>query len=122
MRSIPIALLFMGFTANANIHLAVSMVLSGLFFGVGYLLIFSAMLIYLSDVYKRYAASAQAVASTARSLAAVCLPFSAPKMYHNLGVKNASIVLACISGVMAAIPFGFLLLNGKLRARGAFAG
>ncbi|KAF2013008.1 MFS transporter [Aaosphaeria arxii CBS 175.79] len=119
---IPIALLFMAFTANINIPPAVPMVFCGIFFGTGYSSIFLAMLIYLSDIYKRYAASAQAAASTTRSIFAVCLPFAAPVMYHNLGVKFASITLACISGVMAFIPFLFLFYRGKLHASSIYAG
>jgi uncharacterized membrane protein len=92
------------------------MIVCGISFGMGYMLIFLAMLIYLSDVYKRYSASAQAAASTVRSMAAVCLPFAAPTMYHDLGVKYAGIVLACVFGIMAVIPFMFLFLGQKLRA------
>jgi len=98
------------------------MVVSGIFFGFGYILIFFAMILYLSDTYKRYAASAQAAASTTRSLAAVGLPFAASKLYQGLGVKWAGGVLAIASGAMAIIPFMFLVFRKKLKAESAFAG
>ncbi|KAL1599262.1 hypothetical protein SLS59_006279 [Nothophoma quercina] len=119
---IPIALLLLGFTATPSIHPAVPMVLSGAFFGFGYILVFFAMLLYLSDTYKRYAASAQAAASTTRSLAAVGLPFAASALYQDLGVRWAGGVLAIASGVMAIIPFMFLVFRRKLKAESAFAG
>lgn len=120
--SIPIAMLALGFTSSPRIHPAVPMVLSGVFFGFGYILVFFAMILYLSDTYKRYAASAQAAASTTRSLAAVGLPFAASALYQDLGVRWAGGVLAIASGVMAIIPFMFLVFRRKLKAESAFAG
>lgn len=98
------------------------MVVSGLFFGFGYILVFFAMILYLSDTYKRYAASAQAAASTTRSLAAVGLPFAASELYQGLGVRQAGSVLAFASGAMAIIPFMFLIFRRMLKAESAFAG
>jgi hypothetical protein len=98
------------------------MILPGIFFGAGYLLIILGMLVYLSDIYKRYAASAQAASSTTRALAAIGLPFAAPAMYHNLGVRWASIILAIVSGMMAAIPVIFLIFGRKFRTGSAFTG
>lgn len=120
--SIPIALLMLGFTATSPINPAVPMVLSGIFFGFGYILVFFAMILYLSDTYKRYAASAQAAASTTRSLAAVGLPFAASGLYQDLGVRWAGGILAIASGIMAVIPFMFLVFRRRLRAERAFAG
>lgn len=117
-----IALLVLGFTSRPSIHPAVPMIVCGLFFGTGYLLLFLAMLIYLSDVYKKYTASAQAGASTMRSIAAICLPFAAPSMYGNLGVRNASVLLACASVVMASVPFIFLLFGRRLKSNSVYSG
>lgn len=120
--SIPVALLLLGFTADPSIPPVVPMILSGFFFGFGYILVFFAMILYLSDTYKRYAASAQAAASTTRSLAAVGLPFAASALYEGIGVRWAGGTLAIASGVMAIIPFMFLVFRRKLRAESAFAG
>ncbi|KAH7380074.1 major facilitator superfamily domain-containing protein [Pyrenochaeta sp. MPI-SDFR-AT-0127] len=119
---ITIALLVWSFTASPNIHPAIPMAISGALFGMGYLLTFLAMLVYLSDIYKRYAASAQAAASTTRSIAAIILPFAAPGMYHKLGVKSAGIILAVASGLMAAVPVIFLIFRRKFRATSVFSG
>jgi hypothetical protein len=114
------ALLALGFTAKSSIHPSVPMVLFGVFFGFGYVLVFLAMILYLSDTYKRYAASAQAAANTTRSLAAVALPFAASALYQKLGIKSTGGVLASASGVMAIIPFMFLVFRSKLKAKSAF--
>lgn len=116
------ALLVLGFTAKPSIHPSVSMVLFGVFFGFGYILVFLAMILYLSDTYKGYAASAQAAASTVRCLAAVGLPFAASALYQHLGIRFTGGVLASASGVMAAIPFMFLVFRGRLKAESAFVG
>jgi hypothetical protein len=113
---VSLLLLSLGLTAEPRIHPTISMIVCGISFGMGHLLIFLAMLIYLSDVYKHYSASAEAAASTVRSMAAVCLPFAAPIMYHNLGVKYAGVVLAFLFGIIAVIPFVFLFLGQRLRA------
>jgi hypothetical protein len=97
------------------------MVICGLLFGTGYLLVFYAMLIFLSDVYKKYTASAQAGASTLRSIAAICLPFAAPSMYESLGVHNASVVLGCASAAMSIVPFVFLLCRGRLQSNSVYS-
>lgn len=95
---------------------------SGILFGFGYILVFFAMILYLSDTYKRYTASAQAAASTTRSLAAVGLPFAASRLYQGLGVSWAGSILAIASGAMAIIPFTFLICRRKLKAESVFAG
>ncbi|KAH6971332.1 major facilitator superfamily domain-containing protein [Ilyonectria destructans] len=80
------SLFWLGWTSYPSIHPAVP-ALSGLLFGTGYLIIFMAMLNYLGDAYKQFLASAQAAASTTRSIVAVCLPLAAAPMYRNLGIQ-----------------------------------
>ncbi|KAF4552747.1 MFS-type transporter-like protein 53 [Elsinoe fawcettii] len=118
----PLGLLALGLLARPSVPPVVAMIIPGVLSGTGYMLIFFAMLIYLSDVYKRYSASAQAAASTMRSILAVCLPFAAPSMYNDLGVKWASLIFAGISGLMIAIPVCFLVFRDRLRSRTAYAG
>ncbi|KAG8627544.1 hypothetical protein KVT40_005027 [Elsinoe batatas] len=118
----PLGLLALGLLAKPSISPVVAMIVPGVLSGTGYMLIFFAMLIYLSDVYQRYSASAQAAASTMRSIMAVCLPFAAPSMYNDMGVKWASLTLAGISGAMIAIPVCFLVFRERLNTRTAYAG
>lgn len=111
---------WLGWTARPGIHPIVPM-LSGVLFGTGSLTIFMAMLIYLTDVYKTKSASANAAASTLRSIFAVCLPFAARPMYRNIGVQWASSLLAFVALVMGLVPIWFLRSGGKIRQRSRFA-
>ena len=116
---IVISLFWLGWTAYPSIHPAVPAV-SGLFFGAGYLIIFIALLNYITDAYRQFSASAQASASTLRSITAVCLPLAAPQMYNKLGVQWACSLLAFVTLGLALIPFVFIRYGEALRKRSPF--
>jgi hypothetical protein len=114
-----IALFWLGWTSKPEIPYYVPM-LAGLPFGVGFVLIFMALLNYLADAYEIYAASAMGAASCCRSIAGAVLPFSADPMYRNLGVPWATSLLAFLSLGMCVVPFGFLWKGDMLRERSKF--
>lgn len=114
-----ISLFWLGWSAYATVHWIVPM-LSGVFFGLGFLLIFMAMINYLTDAYETFAASAQAIASTSRSIFGALLPLGAGPMYRNLGVHWASSLLAFLSLAMAIIPFAFIKYGDRIRANSRF--
>ncbi|OGE49115.1 hypothetical protein PENARI_c023G08123 [Penicillium arizonense] len=117
---LPIALFWLGWSSKLSIHPVVPM-MSGLFFGIGYILIFMAMINYLTDAYKQYSASAQAAASTLRSCLAVCLPLATNPMYGELGINWASSLLAFIAILLAVIPFVFIKYGQWIRSRSPFS-
>ncbi|CAG8202654.1 unnamed protein product [Penicillium salamii] len=117
---LPIALFWLGWSSKASIHPVVPM-MSGLLFGIGYILIFMAMINYLTDAYKQYSASAQAAASTLRSCFAVCLPLATNSMYGTLGINWASSVLAFVAIVLAVIPFVFIRYGQWIRSHSPFS-
>ena len=94
--------------------------LAGLPFGCGFVLIFMALLNYLTDAYEIFAASAMAAASCARSLAGAVLPFAATPMYRKLGVPWASSLLGFLSLGMCVIPFLFLWKGDTIRVGSRF--
>jgi MFS family permease len=114
-----IALFWLGWTSRPSIPFCVPM-LAGIPFGMGFVLIFMALLNYLTDAYEIYAASAMGAASCCRSIAGTVLPFSAEPMYRNLGVPWATSLLAFLSLGMCVVPFGFLWRGDKLRERSRF--
>ncbi|OJJ31083.1 hypothetical protein ASPWEDRAFT_62386 [Aspergillus wentii DTO 134E9] len=116
---IVIALFWLGWSSSKSIHPIMPM-MSGLFFGAGYLLIFIAMLNYLTDAYKQNSASAQAAASTIRSITAVCLPLATRPMYNALGIPWASSLLGFCALGMAVIPFIFMKYGYWLRKKSAY--
>ncbi|RHZ45353.1 putative MFS drug transporter [Aspergillus thermomutatus] len=117
---IPIAQFWLGWSAKLSIHPVVPM-MSGVFFGFGYLLIFVALLNYLTDAYKKFSASASAAASTLRSVFAVFLPLATTPMYTKLGINWASSLLGFFSIVMAIVPFVFIKHGAWIRANSKFA-
>ncbi|GFF84833.1 uncharacterized MFS-type transporter C530.15c [Aspergillus udagawae] len=117
--SIVISLFWLGWAARDSVHPIVPM-LAGLWFGVGYLLIFIAMLNYLTDAYKQSSASAQAAASTIRSITAVCLPLATKPMYTKLGIHWASSLLGFVALGMAFIPFCFIRYGAWMRKHSQF--
>ncbi|RYO74273.1 hypothetical protein DL766_003481 [Monosporascus sp. MC13-8B] len=117
--SIVISLFWLGWTPYTAIYPAVP-ALSGVLFGVGYLVIFMALLNYVTDAYRQFSASAQAAASTTRSITAVCLPLAAPQMYEKLGIQWACSLLAFITLALAFIPLIFIRYGEDLRRRSPF--
>jgi MFS family permease len=114
-----ISLFWLGWTARPSITFVVPM-LAGIPFGMGMMLIFMALLNYLTDAYEVFAASANAAASTCRSLLAVVLPLATAPMFRNLGVSGACSLLGGISALMCFIPFVFIWKGPSIRNRSRF--
>jgi hypothetical protein len=107
-------LFWLGWTARSDIHWIVP-VLSALPFGIGFLLIFMALINYVVDAYEIFAASAMGATSASRSIFGVVLPFAAKPMYSTLGVNWACTLLAILSAFMSIIPFAFIKYGEKIR-------
>lgn len=114
-----ISLFWVGWTASPNIHWVVPF-LSGIPFGMGYLLIFMAMLNYLTDAYETLSASAQSAASCTRSIFGAVLPLAAKPMFNRLGVAWACSLIAFISLGVSVIPFAFIRYGDRIRANSKF--
>jgi hypothetical protein len=114
-----IGLFWLGWTSRPSIPFYVPM-LAGIPFGAGYVLIFMALLNYLTDAYEIFAASAMAATSCSRSLAGAVLPFAAKPMYNQLGVPWASSLLGFLSLAMCFIPWVFSWQGQRLRGGSRF--
>ncbi|KAM0815798.1 putative Major facilitator superfamily transporter [Seiridium cardinale] len=114
-----VALLWLGWSSRSNVSF-VAPLLAGIPFGMGFMLIFMALLNYLTDAYEIFAASANAAAGATRSLMAVVLPFATTPMFQRLGIGGACSLLAGLSFLMCFIPFIFLWKGEKIRARSKF--
>ncbi|EKG14429.1 Major facilitator superfamily [Macrophomina phaseolina MS6] len=110
----------LAWTARRSVHWIVPM-LAGLPFGIGFLLIFMALINYLTDAYGAFAASALAAASCTRSVSGALLPLAADPMYTSLGIQWATSLLAFLSAGMILIPFGFIWGGEHLRANSKFS-
>lgn len=97
-----VSLFWLGWTAQESIHWIVP-TLSALPFGIGFLLIFMALINYIVDAYEVYAASAMGAAACSRSIFGVVLPFAARPMYQTLGIAWSCTLLGCLSVGMGII-------------------
>lgn len=102
-----------GWTSFMSIHWVVPL-LAGLPFGIGLLLIFMALLNYLTDHYATIAASVLATATCTRSIFGAGLPFLTQPMYNRLGVHWASSLLGFLTVTLSVLPFVYLRWWGKL--------
>lgn len=114
-----VSLFWLGWSAKASIHWIVPM-LAGLPFGIGFVLIFMALLNYLTDAYEVYAASGMAAASFSRSIFGATLPLAAKPMYSALGISWATSLLAFLSLALTLIPFAFIKYGDRIRANSHF--
>ncbi|KUI53330.1 Polyamine transporter 2 [Cytospora mali] len=114
-----VSLFWLGWTSREGVPFWVPM-LSGIPFGMGFQLIFMALLNYLTDAYEIFAASANAASSCSRSIFATVLPFACTPMYGRLGIAGASSLLAGLSCLMCAIPFVFIWKGERIRAGSKF--
>ena len=114
-----ISLFWLGWTARPDVPWIVP-VLAGLPFGIGFLLIFMALINYVVDAYEIFAASAMGATSASRSIFGVVLPFAAKPMYTRLEVSWACTLLGILSVLMTLIPFVFIKYGGKIRANSKF--
>lgn len=79
-----------------------------------------ALLNYITDAYEIFAASANAAASSCRSVFAVVLPFATTPMFAQLGISGACSLLGGLSLIMCVIPFIFIWKGEEIRARSKF--
>ncbi|KAL8653914.1 MAG: hypothetical protein Q9210_001829 [Variospora velana] len=114
-----ISLLWLGWSSNVKVHWIVP-ILSGIPFGIGFMLIFMALLNYVTDAYEIFAASAMAATSACRSIFGAVLPIAAKPMYKSLGIAWASSLLAFLSLGMSIIPFVFIKYGDRIRSNSKF--
>jgi multidrug resistance protein len=114
-----IACFWLGWSARSSVHWIVP-VLSGIPYGIGFLLVFMSLLNYIVDAYRIFSASAMAASGTTRSICGAILPFAARPLYTALGVPWACSLLGFLCVLLSAIPFIFIWKGEALRARSRF--
>lgn len=113
---LPLGLFWMAWTAFAGVPYWSSLA-GSMLIGVTFLGSFISSALYLIDSFEKYAASALAIATFCRYVAAgAMLPVSIP-MYKNLGVHWTLTVLGCISLLLTPVPFVFYRYGHVFRQR-----
>lgn len=102
--TIPIAILWMGWTTRESISPWSAIVASALL-GFGVLCIFISSYQYTIHTYRQYAASGLVFMTLTRYLAAGGIVIVGIPMYRNLGVNWTLTILGCIGGLLVPIPY-----------------
>lgn len=112
-------LLWYGWTSYSKLHWILPTV--GLaIIGFGVQTVMQAIMIYVTDSYEKYAASASAAVCFGENTFAAFLPLSALSMYTNLGFHWASSLLAFIALVMSIAPVLLVSKGKSVRRRSPF--
>ena len=114
-----VSLFWLGWSASAEVHWIVP-VLAGVPFGVGFMLIFMALLNYIADAYEIFSASGMSATSCCRSVFGAVLPLAARPMYQKLGIPWASSLLGFLSLGLSVMPFVFIKYGHRIRAHSKF--
>ncbi|KAI6032660.1 major facilitator superfamily domain-containing protein, partial [Pisolithus orientalis] len=117
---IPLGLFWLTFSAHPDIHYFFP-IFSGVPIGMGMTLLQLSLLNYYIDLYPTTSASALAANSAVRNIVATVLPSVGLPLYTSLGIRNANVLLACISCI--GLPTGVTLyvFGKKLRAASRWA-
>ncbi|KAL2830809.1 major facilitator superfamily domain-containing protein [Aspergillus cavernicola] len=113
---IPASLFLYGWTAQYKIHWIVP-IISHVPIGIGNLIIFMSIQMYLVDSFTVYAASAIATNTVVRSVASALLPMASLPLFDTLGLGWGNSLLGFIA--LATIPASFALIKwgGYLRQK-----
>ena len=116
---LPIALFWFAWTSYPSITW-VPQVLSSAFIGMGMLVTFWQGMNYIMDCYGFYSNSAIAVNTFIRSIAGAVFPLFAPAMYHSLGVRWATSLLAFLCVAFLPAPILFYKYGKRIRAKSKY--
>ncbi|KAK8145614.1 hypothetical protein G3M48_004229, partial [Beauveria asiatica] len=113
---LPAGLFIYGWTAQYKVHWIVPIIGTAIM-GVGNLVIFMSLQLYLVDTFTIYAASALAANSVVRSLLGAVLPLAGGPMYEKLGLGWGNSLLAFIAVALIPVPWLFMRYGEFLRKR-----
>lgn len=113
---LPAGLFIYGWTAEYKVHWIAPMIGTAVI-GVGNLLIFMALQMYLVDSFNLYSASALAANTMVRSIVGAILPLAALPMYDKLGLGWGNSLLGFIAALLIPAPWLILRYGEFLRTR-----
>ena len=90
------------------------------FVGLGSMVVMQAIMMYITDAYAKYAASASAAVCFGENLCAAFLPLTSMAMYTNLGFQWASTVLGLLAFVLSFAPIMLVIKGPTFRRRSKF--
>nr|POE69095.1 putative efflux pump kojt [Quercus suber] len=118
--AIPISLFWMAWTSDPDISIW-SPLAASVLFGYGILCVFISGYQYIIDSYEIYAASALASITLIRYVAAGGMTIVGIPFYKNLGVHYTLTILACLSALLAPVPYVFYKYGPWIRSKSKYA-
>ncbi|KAL4732531.1 hypothetical protein ACLX1H_001547 [Fusarium chlamydosporum] len=116
---IPAGLFIFGWSAEKKTHWIVPIIGTS-FLGVGMIIVFMCISVYLVDAYIEYAASAIAASTVLRSLVGALLPLAGGSMYKSLGYGWGTSVLGFVAAAAIPLPLIFYKYGERIRSRNLF--
>ncbi|KAL2202941.1 MFS general substrate transporter [Sarocladium strictum] len=113
---LPVGLFIYGWTAEKQVHWIVPIIGTGVI-GVGNLLIFMALQLYLVDSFALYSASALAANTMVRSIMGAILPLAALPMYETLGLGWGNSLLGFVAAALIPAPWLIMRYGEFLRKK-----
>lgn len=93
----------------------------GVFFGFGFLSVFTTVIVYVIECYLATAASAMAANTFMRSVMAASFPLFDTQMFRNLGTQWAGTLIGCLSLLLLPAPLLFYKYGSYIRSKSQFA-
>ena len=88
--------------------------------GFGSMVVMQAIMMYITDAYAKYAASASAAVCFGENMFAAFLPLAALRMYTELGFRWASSLLAFVALLLSFAPVVLVFRGEEIRRRSPF--
>ncbi|KAK7994293.1 multidrug resistance protein [Apiospora marii] len=104
----PLGFFLYGWTAEKHVHW-IAPIIGTAFIGIGNLIVFMCVQLYLVDSFGLYAASAMAANTLVRSVAGAVLPLAGLPMYERLGVGWGNSLLGFIALIL--LPISLMILR-----------
>ncbi|KAG8221553.1 major facilitator superfamily domain-containing protein [Butyriboletus roseoflavus] len=116
----PIGMFWFAFSAHPDIHWLVP-ALSGVPVGIGMTLVQLSLFNYYMDLYPTRSASVIAANCAVRNVVSTIFPSLGAPLYSHFGIRNASLLLACISCIGFPMALILLFYGRNLRAASRWA-
>ncbi|KAL7807484.1 MFS general substrate transporter [Trichoderma aethiopicum] len=113
---LPVGFFIYGWTAEYKVHW-IAPIIGTVVIGVGDLIVYMSLQMYLVDTFTVYAASALAANAVIRSVAGAVLPLAGLPMYNRLGMGWGNSILGFIGVALSPVAWLFLRHGERLRKR-----
>ena len=113
---LPAGLFIYGWTCEYHVHWIVP-VIGMVIIGVGNMIIFMSVVLYLIDSFTLYEASALAANTFIRSIGGALLPLVGLKLFNSLGMGWGNSLLGLLAAALIPVPFLLLRYGESLRQK-----